>query len=78
MLVALKIQFGETPGEGRSRVKIAPTITDNRGNGSALNKLVTTKFPASALAHGTILLHEENEYTDGCRVGAKGGEQGCG
>ena len=23
-------QFGETPGEGRNRVKIAPTITDNR------------------------------------------------
>ena len=47
VLVALKLQFGGTPGEGRNRVKIAPT--DNRGNGSALNKLMTTKFTASAL-----------------------------
>ena len=38
VLVALKLQFGETPGEGRSS-----------GNGAALNKLMTTKFPASAL-----------------------------
>ena len=28
---------------------MAPTWTDNRGNGSALNKLMTTKFPASAV-----------------------------
>ena len=49
VLVALKLHFGETPGEGRNRVNIAPTITDNRVNGAALNKLMTTKFPASAL-----------------------------
>ena len=28
---------------------MAPTWTDNRGNGSLLNKLMTTKFPACAL-----------------------------
>ena len=28
---------------------IVPTITDNRGNGSALNKLMWTKYPASAI-----------------------------
>ena len=28
---------------------MAPTWTDNRGNGSALNKLMTTKFPACAV-----------------------------
>ena len=28
---------------------VAPTWTDNRGNGSALNKLMSTKFPASAV-----------------------------
>ena len=33
----------------RTRVTIAPTLTDNRENGAALNKLMTTKFPASAL-----------------------------
>ena len=37
------------PGGGRTCVTVAPTITDNRGNGAALNKLMTTKFPASAL-----------------------------
>ena len=26
-----------------------PTITDNRGNGALLNKLMSTKFPASAV-----------------------------
>ena len=28
---------------------MVPTWTDNRGNGSALNKLMTTKYPASAV-----------------------------
>ena len=28
---------------------VAPTWTDNRGNGSALNKLVSTKFLTSAV-----------------------------
>ena len=26
-----------------------PTWTDNRGNGSALNKMMTTRYPASAV-----------------------------
>ena len=33
----------------RTRVLIAPTWADNRGYGAALNKLMTTGFPASAL-----------------------------
>ena len=49
MLVALKLQYGEEPGRTKTRVAIAPSLTDNRGNGAALNKLMTTKFPASAL-----------------------------
>ena len=49
VLVDLKLQFGEVAGGARTRVRVAPTITDNRGNGAALNKLMTTKFPASAL-----------------------------
>ena len=28
---------------------MAPTWTDNRGNGSALNKLMTSRYPASAV-----------------------------
>ena len=48
-LVALKLRYGEEPGRSKERERIAPTFTDNRGNGAALNKLTTTKFPASAL-----------------------------
>ena len=47
--VALKLLFGETPRERHTRVQMVPTITDNRGNGALLNKLMSTKFPASAV-----------------------------
>ena len=49
VLVALKLRYGETPRERHTRVQIVPTITDNRGNGALLNKLMSTKFPASAV-----------------------------
>ena len=49
VLVALKLRYGEEPRRSKERVRIAPALTDNRGNGAALNKLMTTKFPASAL-----------------------------
>ena len=35
--------------EHRSSVRAVPTITDNRGNGSALNTLMSTKYPANAV-----------------------------
>ena len=46
VLVSLKMFYGEQPASGKKKVTVAPTWTDNRGNGSALNKLMTTKFPA--------------------------------
>ena len=49
VLLALKLRYGEVPGRSKERVRIAPTLTDNRGNGAILNKLMTTKFPTSAL-----------------------------
>ena len=49
VLVALKLLYGETPREKHTRVQIVPTITNNRGNGAQLNKLVSTKFPSSAV-----------------------------
>ena len=49
VLVSLKMFYGEQPESGKKKVTVAPTWTDNRGNGSALNKLMTTKFPASAV-----------------------------
>ena len=49
VLISLKLFHGEIPAPHRSRVLVAPTWTDNRGNGAALNKLMTTGFPASAV-----------------------------
>ena len=49
VVVALKVYYGETPRRNRSSIRIVPTTTDNRGNGAALNKLMTTKYPASAV-----------------------------
>ena len=44
------VLFLDSPSENeRKRVQVAPTWTDNRANGSALNKLMTPKFPASAV-----------------------------
>ena len=47
LVIALKIKFGPDPDE--MRVLIVPSITDNRGNGAVLNKLMSTKFPSSAV-----------------------------
>ena len=45
VLVALKLLCVETTREKHTRVQIAPTITDNRGNGALLNKLMSTQVP---------------------------------
>ena len=49
VLVALKVCYGGEPRRNRSSIRIVPTTTDNRGNGAALNKLMTTRYPASAV-----------------------------
>ena len=49
LLVALKIKFGQEPDPNEMRVLLVPSITDNRGNGAVLNKLMSTKFPSSAV-----------------------------
>ena len=48
-LVALKLRFGQDPEPDDTRVLIVPSITDNRGNGAALNKLMSTRFPSSTV-----------------------------
>ena len=78
VLAAFKLQFGETPGEGKNRVRIAPTITDNQGGRISTQQTYDDEVPRVRSAHGTILLHEENEYPDGCRLVTEGGEQGGG
>ena len=40
---------GRAPDSDDTRVLIVPSITDNRGNGAVLNKLMSTRFPSSAV-----------------------------
>ena len=49
VLLSLKLFVAQQPEGHRSRVNILPTWTDNRGNGSVLNKLMATRYPSSAL-----------------------------
>ena len=49
VLISLKLFFGDEPKQRRTKVQVVPTWSDNRGNGSALNKLMSTKFPSSAV-----------------------------
>ena len=46
---SLKLRFGEVPNADDTKVLIVPSITDIRGNGAALNKLMSTRFPSSAV-----------------------------
>ena len=49
ILISLKLRFGDAPDSDDTKVLIVPSITDNRGNGAVLNKLMTTRFPSSGL-----------------------------
>ena len=49
ILVALKLKFGETPDADNKRVLVVPSVTGDRGNGAALNKLMSTRFSSSAV-----------------------------
>ena len=49
VLIALKVYYGEEPKADHSSIRTVPTTTDNRVNGAALNKLMTTMYPASAV-----------------------------
>ena len=49
LVIALKLRFGQDPDPDETRVIVVPSITDNRGNGAVLNKLMSTKFPSSAV-----------------------------
>ena len=46
--MALQVFFPRNDSDSRTKIDLIPTWTDNRG-GSALNKLMSTRFPASAL-----------------------------
>ena len=49
ILISPKLRFGDAPDPDDTKVLIVLSITDNRGNGAVLNKLMTTRFPSSAL-----------------------------
>ena len=49
VLMALKLYNGDRPSDSTTKVTLfVPTYADNRSNGSALNKLMSTKFPSTA------------------------------
>ena len=49
VLVALKACYGDVAPAQNAKVMVVPSWTDNRGSAAALNKLMTTKFLASAV-----------------------------
>ena len=49
VLMALKLFHRPPTGQQRTAIRVVPTWTDTRGNGAALNRLMTTRFPASAV-----------------------------
>ena len=49
VIIALKVFFPSDGSQSRKKLDLVPTWTDYRENGSALNKLMSTRFPSSAL-----------------------------
>ena len=58
VLFALKVFWSETLPQNNSKVQIMPTWTDHRGNGSALDKPVTTRYSRERSTYGAAGLHE--------------------
>ena len=49
IVVALKLRYGDGGHPESKKVMVVPSVTDNRGNGAVLNKLMSTKYPSSAV-----------------------------
>ena len=49
VLMGLKLFYGDEAQVAHARIQMIPSFTDNRGNGSALNKLMSNKYPSSAV-----------------------------
>ena len=49
MLLAVRAFFPKGQADRRRKFAVIPSYTDNRGNGSLLNKLMSSKYPLSAL-----------------------------
>ena len=70
VLISLMVFFGPAaPNEKKTKVQIVPTWTDNRGNRSVLNKLMTTRYPASAVVMEFGRFYEGECIKGNCHVG---------
>ena len=49
MLLAVRAFFPKVQGTQSTRLVVLPSYTDNRGNGALLNKLMSSRYPLSAL-----------------------------
>ena len=49
MPLAVRAFFPNAQGNQRTKLAVIPSNTDNLGNGSLLNKLMSSKYPLSAL-----------------------------
>ena len=49
VLMGLKLFYGDEAQGSHTQIQMIPSFTDNRGNRSALNKLMTSKYPSSAV-----------------------------
>ena len=65
ILVALVLRFGNARDTSETTILIVLSVTDNRGNGAALSKLMSSRFPATymkARELRTIVEWEPREY----------------
>ena len=72
ILVSLKLLFGNAADTEDKRVLIVPFVTDNRGNGAALNELMSTRFPSSAVLM-ELATYESEEVENDRGVGSGSG-----
>ena len=57
MLLAIRAFFPDVQEAKRTKLVVIPSYTENRGNGALLNKLMSSKYPLSALQFGEQLRH---------------------
>ena len=48
VMIGLKLIYGDRDGN-HTQVQMIPSFIDNRNNGSALNKLMTNRYPSSVV-----------------------------
>ena len=76
VLIALKLYYGDTPGRDVTSVTLVPTFTDSRCNGSALNKLMSTKYASSAILMELSILLKHRQTQSAGRMDTPRHEQG--